>query len=111
MGEPPTLADVPNGAPILHVWDKLHEEQKKYINTMFAVIDVLVAELEKMNLQDMYARRQVSYDTGFKEPSYWDSYEGETKLKRCIKWQDLYRYGSPSFNPTFREEKLSQEMS
>ena len=47
--DPPTLADVHNGAPILHVWNKVHEEQKMYINTMFAVIDVLVAELEDLD--------------------------------------------------------------
>ena len=111
MGDSPTLADVHNGAPILHVWDKLHKEQKMYINTMFAVIDVLVAELEDLDFQDIYVRRQVSYDAGFKEPSFWDSYEGETKLRRCIIQQDLYRYGSASFDPTFREKKkLSWEM-
>ena len=79
---------------------------------MFTVINILVVELEELDLQDMYARRQISKDAGFKEPSYWDSYEGDTKLRRCIMWKDLYRYGSPSFDPTFREkeEKLSQEM-
>ena len=28
MDDPPTLADVPNGASILCVWDKLHEDKK-----------------------------------------------------------------------------------
>ena len=84
MGDPPTLADVQNGAPILCVWDKLHEEQKMFINTMFVEIDVLVADLEDLDLQDIYARRQVSYDAGFKEPPFWDLFEGETKSRRCI---------------------------
>ena len=46
MGDPPSLIDVPNGSAILHTWNQLHEEQKAYINTMFTVIDILVAELE-----------------------------------------------------------------
>ena len=83
----------------------MHDEQKMYINTMFAVIDILVAELEDLDLQEVYARRQVSYDAGFKEPLFWDLYEGDTKSRRHIMQQDLYRYGSASFNPTFREEK------
>ena len=61
MGDPPTLAKVHNGVPILHVWDKLHEEQNMYTNTMFAVIDILVAVFEGLDLKDIYARRQVSY--------------------------------------------------
>ena len=83
-----------------------------YINTMFAVIDILVAELEDLDLKDIYARRQLSYEAGFKEPSFWDLYEGETKLRRCIIQQDLYQYKSASFNPTFREKEknLSWEM-
>ena len=46
MSNHPILIDVPNGSAILHTWNWLHEEQKAYINTMFAVIDVSVAELE-----------------------------------------------------------------
>ena len=39
MSDPPRLINVPNGSAILHNWNLLHEEQKAYINTMFAVID------------------------------------------------------------------------
>ena len=35
MGDPPTLAYVKNGEPVVCVWNKLHEEQKMYTNTMF----------------------------------------------------------------------------
>ena len=101
MGDPPSLIDVPNGSAILHAWNQLHEEQKAYINIMFAVIDVLVAKLEQINLIDVAARRQVAYELGYKEPSFWDSFEGETKSRRVITQQDLYRYGSASFDPTF----------
>ena len=83
-----------------------------YINTMFVVIDILVAELEQINLDDVATRRQLSFEAGFKEPSFWDSFEGQMKLRRVIRQQDLYRYGSASFNPSFREreQKISQEM-
>ena len=84
MGDPPSLIDVPNASTILHTWNLLHEEQKAYINTMFAVIDILVAELEQINLSNIAARRQVAFDSGYKEPSYWDSFEGETKSRRVV---------------------------
>ena len=51
---------------------------------MFAVIDILVAELEQINLTDVAARRQVAYELGYKAPSFWDSFEGETKSRRVI---------------------------
>ena len=51
---------------------------------MFAVIDILVAKLEQINLGDIAARRQVAFDLSYKEPSFWDSFEGETKSRRVI---------------------------
>ena len=54
----------------------------------------------------------MAYELGYKEPSFCDSFEGETKSRRVITQQDLYRYGSASFDPTFieKEKKLSQDI-
>ena len=84
MGDSPSLIDVSNRSTILHTWNLLHKEQKAYINTIFAVIDILVAELGQINLGDIAARRQVAFDSGYKEPSYRDSFEGETKQRRVV---------------------------
>ena len=54
------------------------------INTIFALIDILVAELEQINLIDVAARRQVAYELGYKEPSFWYPFEGETKSRRVV---------------------------
>ena len=70
-----------------------------------------MAKLEQINLIDVAARRQVAFELGYKEPSFWDSFEGETKSRRVITRQDLYKYGSASPDHTFieKEKKLSQD--
>ena len=54
----------------------------------------------------------MAFDAGYKEPTLWDSFEGETKSRRVVTQPDLYRYESALFDPMFieKEKKLSQEI-
>ena len=83
-----TLIDVPDKALILQGSRTIYMKSTHecITDTMFAVIDILVAELEGQDLEDIAARRQVSYETGFKGSSFWDSFEGETKSRRQVEW-------------------------
>ena len=75
------------------------------------MIDILVAELEQINLSDVAARRQVAFDAGYREPTFWDLFESETKSRTVVTQPDLYRYGSASFDPIFIEKEKEKRKS
>lgn len=87
------VSPVPEGSAVRSLWEEIRSGPRKFIFALFELIDVLVMKFEDIDKVNMTHNRDISYEMGFMEPSFWTT--GDTMIAtRRLPEQEKFKYCS-----------------